>query len=73
MLLVTDDLNDIAERFGDIPQSNDTKVLMELFSKENIKTRTDVSDREISIITRLELYGQRTKLKGMNELLITFM
>jgi len=66
-------LDSFAEQFGDMPQQNDNKVLMELFSKENIKTRTDLSKREISIIARLEYYGRKTKNKNIALILISFM
>lgn len=66
-------LNDFAEQFGDMPQGNDSKVLMELFENKNIKTRTDLSEREISIIARLEYYGKKTKNKNIGLILISFM
>ena len=66
-------LNDFAEQFGDMPQGNDSKVLMELFENKNIKTRTDLTEREISIIARLEYYGKKTKNKNIGLILISFM
>jgi hypothetical protein len=66
-------LNDFAEQFGDMPTGNDSKVLMELFSNQNIKTRTDLREREISIIARLEYYGKKTKNKNIAIILTSFM
>ena len=66
-------LNDFAEQFGDMPVGNDSKVLMELFSNQNIKTRTDLKEMEVSIIARLEYYGIKTKNKNISKILISFM
>lgn len=66
-------LDSFAEQFGDVPQGNDSKVLMELFDNKNIKTRTDLSEREIKIIARLEYYGKKTKNRNIGLILISFM
>lgn len=66
-------LDSFAEQFGDVPPANDSKVLMELFDNKNIKTRTDLKEREISIIARLEYYGKKTKNKNIGLILVSFM
>lgn len=40
---------------------NESEVVKELFSSENIKVKTDLSEREISIISRLELQASITQ------------
>lgn len=40
---------------------NDSDVVKELFSQENIKVKTDLSEKEVSIISRLELQASMTQ------------
>ena len=62
----------IKDLFGEDSKS-ESDVVKELFSNSNIKTKTDVSEREISIISRLYFLSDYIDNKQLSDMLNTLL
>ena len=63
---------DIKEMFGSSGGS-ETEIVKELFSVNGIKAKTEVSDREISIISRLYFLSKYINNPTLSEMLDNFL
>lgn len=64
---------DIKEMFGDNNKKSESEIVKELFSEFGIRTKTEVSMRETSIIARLYYLASYTSNNRLKELLDTLL
>ena len=67
------DENDSIEQMFKNEQNANQDNVKELFHEEKVKARTDISPRQVKLITKAYLMGKLTGIKDINSVLLDFL